>query len=283
MMMINQMIKVNVDADIDPEALRWKPFGIIPLEDMKDVEAFGVPDYNSTMFREQEEFYQNTIHDITGMYPYNMGQTPQRQEKVGVMYSLQSMGEARIKLMLMSMDYLGMRPLLKYMMVLNTYHLPSGFEYRVTDQEQQNFGQIFGSDIHPDFDYAARYSAMEPALGKQFRAQQLVQMAQMWMQSPWINQFQMIKTVMELLDIREADMLLKSPEQFQQEMAQQQKTEMMAEQMKGRGKQEIEQTKIQGKLLLGQQEHMKESDLAEKGFVHDMALEAIKSEVAGQG
>lgn len=278
MMMINQMIKVQADADIDPQALKWKPFGIIPVEDMADVQAFGVPDYNSNMFREQEDFYQNTIHDLTGMYPYNMGQTPQRQERVGVIHSLQSMGEARAKLMLMSMDYLGIRPLLKYMMVLNTFHLPSGFEYRFTNQDQEGFGQIFGSDIHPDFDYAARYTAMEPALGKQFRAQQLVQMAQMWMQSPWVNQFQMIKTVMELLDIQEADSLLKSPQQFQQEMAQQQKAQMMQAQMPLR----LQQEKAKGKLMEEAQEFQFEKQLKDQEFQHNVALEAIKQEVNGQ-
>jgi len=31
MMLINQMLKVNVNADISPEALVWKPFGIVPV------------------------------------------------------------------------------------------------------------------------------------------------------------------------------------------------------------------------------------------------------------
>lgn len=280
MMMINQMIKVNINADIDPRALTWKPFGLVPVEDMNDVQPFAIPDYNTNMFREQEDFYQNTIHDLTGMYPYNMGQTPQRQERVGTIYSIQQMGEARAKLMLMSMDYLGIRPLLKYMMVLNTFHLPSGFEYRVTDQEQQqSFGQIFGSGIHPDFDFAARYTSMEPALGKQFRAQQLVQMAQMWTQSPWINQYQMIKTMMELLDIREADTLLKSPQQFQQEMAEQQKTQMMQAQMPLK----LQAEKTKGKLEEGKQEFVKEKSLQEQQFGYDLALEAIKQQAADQG
>jgi len=245
---------------------------------MNDIEPLNIPDYHSNLFAEQEMFYENTIQDLTGMYSYNMGQTPQRQERVGVVYSLQSMGEARAKLMLMSMDYLGIRPLLKYMMILNTFHLPSGFEYRVTDKEGQEFGQIFGDDIHPDFDFSARYTSMEPALGKQFRAQQLVQMAQMWQQSPWINQYQMLKTMMELLDIREADLLLKSPQQFMQEIQQQQKAQMLAQQMPLY----LQQEKTKGKLLEGQQEYQKERALKEQEFGYDMALEAIKNEVAAQ-
>ena len=200
--------------------------------------------------------------------------------------SIQSMGEARAKLMLMSMDYLGIRPLLKYMMVLNTFHLPSGFEYRITDregQEGQNFGQIFGNDIHPDFDFAARYSAMEPALSKGVRAQQLVQMAQMWQQNPWINQYQMLKTTMELMDIQEADLLLKSPQQFMGEMQKQQKAQMMEQQTEQQAKQQLVKLKTQGKMAISQKDFTEEQALSEQDFSHDMALEAVKNEVANEG
>ena len=277
MMQINQMLKVNVHSDIDPEALVWKPFGIIPVDDMEDVQPLTIPDYHSNLFMEQENFYKNTIQDIMGMYDYGMGQTPERQERVGVVYGIQAMGEARAKLMLMSMDYLGIRPLLKYMMLLNTFHLPSGFEYRIGggDPQSQQFGNIFGEDIHPDFDFAARYTAMEPALGKQARGQQLVQMAQLWSQNPWINQYQYTKLMMELLDVREAEYLLKTPQQFQQEMVQQVRQQMMAQEKAERQKREFEaegksavsKTDFQEDLVLGEQEHQ-----------HDMALEALRQE-----
>lgn len=275
MMQINQMMKVNIHADIDPEALVWKPFGIIPVEDMSDVEPMQIPDFSSGIFMEQENFYKNTIQDIMGMYDYGMGQTPERQERVGVVYGIQKMGEARAKLMLMSMDYLGIRPLLKYMMVLNTFHLPSGFEYRIGESDQQQFGNIFGSDIHSDFDFSARYTSMEPALGKQFRAQQLIQMAQLWQQNPWINQYQYTKVMMELLDIQEAEYLLKSPEQFMKEMQQQMQSQMMAEQQKKQfettGKLTVLDKELQGDLILNEQDNQ-----------FNLALEAIKQEAAPQ-
>ena len=270
MMQINQMLKVNVNADIDPEALVWKPFGIIPVDDMQDVEPLSVPDYHSNMFMEQESFYKDTIQDLTGMYDYNMGQTPQRQERVGVVYSIQQMGEARAKLMLMSSDYLGIRPMLKYMMMLNTYHLPSGFEYRIGSYGQEQFGNIFGEDIHSDFDFSARYTAMEPALGKQARMERLIQLAGMWKDNPWINQYQWNKTLMELGDIREAEYLLKSPQQMQQEQEQQAKMAMMAEQQK-------QMYEAQGKIQTSQVDFKEDTALSEQTFQHDMALEAIKA------
>jgi len=273
MMGINPMIRIDPDSDIDPAALVWKPFGIVPA-DQGEIEPIIVPDYGGNMFAEQESFFNNTIQDLTGMYAYNMGQTPQRQERVGVVYSLQSMGEARAKLMLMSMDYLGIRPLLKHMMMLNTFHLPSGFEYRVSDVPgQQQFRQIFGQDIHSDFDYAARYTAMEPALGKQARAQQLTQMAPLMQQNPWINQYQWTKTLLELADVREADQLMKQPQQFQQEMQQKQKAAMMAQQL---------EEKLEGdkKIRVSDKDFKEQLVLNEQVHGHDLALAALEGELA---
>ena len=286
MMQINQMLKVNIHSDIDPEALVWKPFGIVPVDDMDDVQPLTVPDYNSNLFAEQEEFYKHTIQDIMGMYDYGMGQTPQRQERVGVVYGIQAMGEARAKLMLMSMDYLGIRPLLKYMMVLNTFHLPSGFEYRIGNVEQPQFGNIFGTDLHSDFDFSAKYTAMEPALGKQARMDRLVQLAGMWKDNPWINQYQWNKTLMELGDIREAETLLKTPDQFQKEVQQQTQMAMMAEQMKQRyeteGKLVLGKVQTADKIKISQKDFQEDLILGEQEFRHDMAIEAVKKEATDQ-
>jgi len=218
MMMVNQMLKIRQDADIDPASLIWKPFGLIPVEEMGDVEALITPDVSQTQtFKEQEQFFEDCLADITGMYQYNMGQTPPRQEHVGTIYSLQNMGEARTKLLMMTMDHMGFRPFLKYMMLLNTWHLPEGKEARINTNQGQTFQPLFAGDIHVDYDFSARYTAMEPALGKQFRTEQLIQYAQMWQQSPYLQQYQFMKAIMELMDFHDSDRYLKTPQQVQQE------------------------------------------------------------------
>lgn len=281
MMQVNSMLRVDPDADIDPEALVWKPFGIIPAN-QGEVEPVVVPDYHSQMFQEQQSFFENAIQDMTGMYDYNMGQTPQRQERVGVVHSIQSMGEARAKLMLMTMDYTGIRPLLKYMMTLNTFHLPSGSEYRITEGDESKFGQLFFGDIHPDFDYAARYTSMEPALGRLARAQQLLQLSPIIQQNPWINQHQWLKTIFELSDIREANALVKNPQQFQQEMMANQKAQMMAEQavkqLETESTMAISDKDFREELAVNEQELKHELIKETQEFKHDLALEGIKNE-----
>jgi hypothetical protein len=286
MMQINQMLRIDPNSDVDPKALVWRPFGIIPAEE-GEVEPITVPDYHSNMFVEQEQFLEHTVQDLAGMYGYGKGETPQRAERVGVVHSIQSMGEARAKLMLMSMDHQGIRPLLKYMMILNTFHLPSGFEYRIFDGTNQQFGQIFGDDIHPDFDFSARYSAMEPPLSKEFRNQQILQLTPVLQQNPYINQQQWLKTIFELGDIREGDALLKSPQQLQQEQQQQMQMQMQAQQAQLQGQAQLEMLKRQadtrGKSALSDQDFVEELALNEQEFGFDRALKAIENEVSSEG
>ncbi|MDY6856721.1 MAG: hypothetical protein SWO11_18840 [Thermodesulfobacteriota bacterium] len=228
-MLVNQMMKVRESADIDPESLIWKPFGLVPVEDMGDIEPIITPDVSQTgIFREQEKFFEDTLSEMTGETEYNMGSIPNRQEHVGTMYSLQKVGQARAKLLLMTMDYQGFQPFLKHMMRLNTYHLPPNFEVKINQGQNTNFSPMMSGDYHVDYDFSARYTAMEPALGKMFRAQQLIQYAQMWVGSPYLKQYQFMKSILEMLDFPGTNKFLNTPEEVQQQqiMAMQEQTRM---------------------------------------------------------
>ena len=230
-MSVNKMIKVHSDWDGDPSALTWKPFGLIPVDDMNEIEVFETASpAQAGEFQIQNQFFEDALEEMTGMYKYNMGGTPSRQEHVGTIYSLQSMGEARTRLLLMTMDHTGFRPFLKYMMMLNTFHLPAEVEARINTNQGDSFVPLFAGDIHVDYDFSARYTAMEPALGKNFRAQQLIQYAQMWNESPYLQHHQFMKAILELLDFHDSDRYLYSPEQVQQMQQQQMQSQMMTAQ-----------------------------------------------------
>lgn len=223
MMLVNQMLKVRQDADIDPAYLVWKPFGLIPVEDMDDVQPLTVPDLSGGgVFREQEAFFEEVLSDMIGIYPYNMGQTPERQERVGVIHSLQSMGEARTRLLMMTMDHQGFKPFLRHMMYLNMLYLDPKTEARINTNQGMEFKPLFTGDLHVDYDFSARYTAMEPALGKHFRAQQLIQYATMWQGNPHLQQYQFMRAILEMLDFHDSDRYLYTPQQVQQQMQQQQ-------------------------------------------------------------
>lgn len=227
MMLVNQMLKVQRDSDLSPEALIWKPFGILPVDSMDEVQALETPDaFQSNVFREQESFFSDALDDILGMYKYGQGGTPDRQEHVGTIMSLQSVGEARTKLLLMTMDHTGFRPLLKHIMRLNMFHLPDDYEAKVNTPQGMGFSPLFPGDIHVEYDFSARYTGMEPALGKQYRAQQLIQLSQLWQQSPYLQHQQFMKAVMELMDFQDSDKYVKTPEQVAQERQQAMQAQM---------------------------------------------------------
>ena len=228
MMKVNTMIKVISDSDIDPRSLVWKPFGIIPVESMSDIEVLDTTDYTAHTFNEQIQFFESVIQDVTGIYDYAKGVTPQRHEAVGTMTNLQSVAENRIKLLILTMDYMGIRPLLKFMMMLNTHHLPSGFEFRITDAvEGEQFKRVWGSDLHVDYDFEARYAALEPALAKESRIQMFLQYAQMWGEDPYVNNYEFKKAIFELMDMVNPEKFLRDEQQVQQQLEQQRQQELM--------------------------------------------------------
>jgi hypothetical protein len=186
----------------------------------------------SNIFKEQESFFESAISEMTGEEKYNMGGEPPRQEYVGTIYQLQQAGAARTKLLLMSMDYQGFRPFIKHMMRLNTYHLPIGAEARIVRNGEESFEPMFSGDFHVDYDFSARYTAMEPALGKQFRMQQLIQYFQMWAGNPatamYLKNPQIMKAVLELMDFAAPEKYIHSEQQVAEMMQQQQ--QQMAQQ-----------------------------------------------------
>jgi hypothetical protein len=168
------------------------------------------------------------------------------------MYSIQSVGANRIKLLLMTMDYMGMRPLLKYMMMLNTYHLPSGFEYRISGKQQQQqqgqqFGRAFGSDMHIDYDFQAKYASMDPALSKESRIQNLLQYSANWQQDPYVNHYEFKKAILELTDMANPDRFLNDPQQVQKMLEDQYMKEMMPQmgQIASQERMQGEQNKVE--------------------------------------
>jgi len=127
-------------------------------------------------------------------------------------------------------------------MLLNTWHLPDNFEARIRgggNGQGPEFAQLFAGDIHPDYDFTARYTAMEPSLGRHYKAQQLLQFSQIWAQSPYLQQYEWMKSVMELFDFPDTDKYLKSPQEVQQEQQQMLQQQMQMEAMKMQGEDKL--------------------------------------------
>jgi len=279
MMMVNQMLMVREDSDIDPAALVSKPAGIIPVEDPQnpDVVPLAIPDISqSNVFREQEEFFEQTISEMTGETPYNMGGTPPRQEYVGTIYSLQAVGQARAKLLMMTMDHQGFQPFLRHMMLLNTYHLPSGSEARIVSNGQEGFTPMFAGDLHFDYDFTARYTSMEPSLGKHFKAQQLIQYANLWYQNPlttsYLQHYQFMKSIMEMMDFKDVDKYLYSPEQVQAMQQAQQKQSLQLEMLGA---------SVQDQMAANQSGREMQRDIVKGGLDIEEAI--VKATLSGGG
>jgi hypothetical protein len=126
-------------------------------------------------------------------------------------------------------------------MLLNCYNLPSGFEFRVSGSEggQQQFNTVFGDALHLDYDFEAKYAAMEPALAKEYRINQLLQFSQMWAQDPSVNQYEFKRAVFELLDWAQPERFLTDPKQLAQMQQQQQQMAIMPQLLEQKHEQQL--------------------------------------------
>jgi len=132
---------------------------------------------------------------------------------------------------------------------LNAFHLDPKFEARINTNQGTQFQPLFSGDVHVDYDFSARYTSMEPALGKQFRAQQLIQYAQMWAESPYLQHYQFMKSVLELLDFHDSDRYLHTPEQVQQMQVQQQQQAAQTQMMGAAMQDQLDSNSDERKLL----------------------------------
>lgn len=211
---VNPMIQVLMDSEIDPNFLYFRPYGFIPLTSHDDIKILETPDFSAETFNQHIAFFDKMIHEMTGIHPYSMGVTPPRQEHVGTMYSIQSVGASRMRLLMMTMDHTGFRPLLEYIMLMNTYNLPIGTEFRTFKKDgRAEFGVLDPNDIHPDYDFEVRYASMEPSLDKPMRLQNLMQLAQIFQQHPLVNHYEFLRAVLEMTDMVDADRFLIPQEQ----------------------------------------------------------------------
>jgi len=112
------------------------------------------------------------------------------------------------------------------------------------------------------------------------KLQSLMQLYPVMAQSPWLNQQQWIKTILELTDIKEAEFLVKSPEQMAQEMQQQLKSTIeglkMRKQLEAESQMMIARGETQKDIATSIQDFQEETILNEQEFQHDKTLEAMK-------
>ena len=73
-LVLNKLFKYNRNSDIDPNTIKSKPGHAIPVGDLRDIEAFDIPDVTASAYRE-ESIIKQDIEFITFVNDYAMGRT----------------------------------------------------------------------------------------------------------------------------------------------------------------------------------------------------------------
>ena len=249
-LIINKMWKVLRGADIDPNQLVSRPGGIVEVDDMEDVQPLVLDNVTHESYQE-DEIIRNDIDRTTGVYDYARGEKTDRRETATTASILSDSANERFNLKREIMEDMGLKRLGKMLVSLNKQFIDRSMEVRIlgedaqigsevqvgmgfededADAEQPTFIEISPEDIIGEFDVMPLGSTVDPAVNKESRLNNLINMYSMFAESPYVNQAKLIKKILEEADIKNVDELV--VEDQEQMMSQMVDPDMMEQEMR---------------------------------------------------
>ncbi len=212
---INRMFIANKYADIDFDSLTSYPGNVILTNDINAIQPLATPDITKSAYME-EEIIKRDIDNATGEYEYSRGATPPRKETATGIVRLQQASNIRFDTVVKSLEFTVLRSIAKMFLWLD-YHFLG----------QEDFAKIVGEEEYTKLDGPMFYAQPVNEMLKQYhfqpmgssttaikevRIQQIMQAYQLFNQDPMINQIELRKMVMDVLDLKnESKLLIEQP------------------------------------------------------------------------
>jgi len=220
-LIINRMWKVLRGADINPEHLVSRPGGIIPVDDMEEIEPLEVADVTSSAYKEEAEIKRD-IDRTMGVYEYARGETTDRRETATTASILSNAANERFKMKVRLMEDMGLRRLGLMLIQLNQQFIDRERVIRILGEDGVYFQTVTPEDIAGEFDVMPIGSTVEPIVNKDTRLTQLLNLYSNIKDSPYIDQAAFLKRILEVADIKDTDrIIVRQPQQTQAAFEQQ--------------------------------------------------------------
>jgi hypothetical protein len=241
-LIINRMWIANKYADIDFDNMVSYPGNVILSNDINAIKSLDTRDVTKSAYVE-ESIIKKDIDDASGESLYSRGGLPERRETATGIVRLQQASNIRFDTVVKMLEFTVLRAMAKMFIWLDYHFLPPEEFARIVGIEEfqrYNGTSFYQQDINEILkQYNFQPMGSSTTAIKEVRIQQLMQAYKLFNQDPAINQLELRKMVLDVLDIKNINRLLKSPEQIQQEQQQalQQKLMLMQmeNQLKGQG------------------------------------------------
>ena len=235
-MIINRMVKVRNGADIDESELISRPHGVIHVNNMDDVQEFAMNDVTGSAYTE-EQIAKMDMENTLGVPSVVRGADPGRAETATEVVTKSTNAGMRFDIKIMLFETMGFKRLAMLMDLNNQQFIDDERLIRLVGEEGADQWQTVNPwEIIGEFDYRPAGANIDPAANKEMRRQQLIQLMQLAMstQSPYVNPFELWKSLINSFDLRNTDKLLFNDEEVQQKqyemMVMQQQAQMQAQQ-----------------------------------------------------
>jgi hypothetical protein len=219
-LIINRMFIANKYADIDFDNLVSYPGNVILTNDVTAIKDLDTRDVTKSAYME-EEIIKRDIDNATGEYEYSRGATPPRRETATGIVRLQQASNIRFDTVVKLLEFTIIRSIAKAFLWIDYHFLPREDFMKIVGETdyQKNGGDQFYSQ---DLDEILKMFHFQPmgsstTAVKEVRIQQIMQAYKLFNQDPFVNQIELRKLVMDVLDLKnQSRLLIEDPVKYAQ-------------------------------------------------------------------
>lgn len=205
---LNRMYSILRSANIDTTQLKSRPNGFIEVDDHNDIKEINVHEVNSSAYTE-ETTIKNDMDVTSGVFNYTRGEPADRRETATTASILSQAGNDRFEAQVLQIGWGGFSDSALQLAWLNRQYIDKETEITIVGEngnlEDATINQV---DIDVDLQIIPAPSSLFSAANKQIQQNTLVQLANILVNNPIINQEEFFKRVFEAFDFDNPEKLI---------------------------------------------------------------------------
>lgn len=205
---LNRMYTILRTANIDTTQLRSRPNGFIEVDDHDDIREMQTTEVKSSSYTE-ETVIKNDMDVTSGVYNYTRGEPADRRETATTASILAQAGNDRFESQVLQIGWGGFSDSALQLAWLNRQYITVDTEIAVVgDNGEQSTVMVNQDDIDVDLQIIPAPSSLFSAANKQIQQNALVQLSNIMVNNPNVNQEEFLRRIFESFDFTDPDKLI---------------------------------------------------------------------------
>lgn len=215
---LNRMYTILRTANIDTTQLRSRPNGFIEVDDHDDIREMQTTEVKSSSYTE-ETVIKNDMDVTSGVYNYTRGEPADRRETATTASILAQAGNDRFESQVLQIGWGGFSDSALQIAWLNRQYITVDTEIAVVgDNGEQSTVMVNQDDIDVDLQIIPAPSSLFSAANKQIQQNALVQLSNIMVNNPNVNQEEFLRRIFEAFDFTDPDKLIAKQTQVPQQI-----------------------------------------------------------------